>query len=273
MYARTWCVLSHKCLPSVYVHRTQRLSSLVEERRRVQRDSERARNILCTCKRGAHSRNLGMFVERSHNPFASYIKNLWSARLSPYLYPHARSPALSLHPVPTSRDKMTTLLVDSPLYPVMVKQARETMKKTAEVAGIDWEAEVSKLGTVEDLEAAFAEITGEASSEWSPEKHLPAYFRAKFHAYSAGNLCWEAALEQLVAGKAVGVRNFPAFGKDGEDQMRSQHEAAMLRLGAYVPSKGSIVDLGCGTGTSSRRLAALYPQVGGRARILISRYG
>ena len=40
---------------------------------------------------------------------------------------------------------MTTALVNSPLYPVMVKKARETMKNTAEGAGIDWEAEVDKL--------------------------------------------------------------------------------------------------------------------------------
>ena len=40
---------------------------------------------------------------------------------------------------------MTTLLVSSPLYPVMVKKARDTMKKTAEGAGIDWDAEVQKI--------------------------------------------------------------------------------------------------------------------------------
>ena len=46
---------------------------------------------------------------------------------------------------PCGRDKLTTTLVNSPLYPVMVKKARETMKNTAEGAGIDWEAEVDKL--------------------------------------------------------------------------------------------------------------------------------
>ena len=59
----------------------------------------------------------------------------------------------------------------------------------------------------------------------------------------------------------MGVRNFPAYGKGGEQHMRMRHEAATLRMGATVPAGGSIVDLGCGTGTSSRRLAALFPQV------------
>ena len=33
-------------------------------------------------------------------------------------------------------DRVTTLLVNSPLYPVMVRKARATMKQTAESAGI-----------------------------------------------------------------------------------------------------------------------------------------
>ena len=89
-----------------------------------------------------------------------------------------------------------------------------------------------------------------------PADHLPEYFCSKFHAYSEGNLCWEAAFEQMVAGKGVGVRNFPEFGPDGEDHMRWLHENAMCRLGAHVPEGSTIVDMGCGTGVSSRRLAA-----------------
>ena len=168
-----------------------------------------------------------------------------SAFLSPPFLPggqashNARSGRVDLRASSTLAqlgDRMTTLLVSSPLYPVMVKKARDTMKKTAEGAGIDWDAEVQKITDVSDLEETFTEITGgESSSEWDASKHLPAYYLAKFHAYGAGNLCWEAALEQMVAGKGVGVRNFPAYGKDGEDHMRSLHEAAMLRLGAYVP--------------------------------------
>jgi len=49
---------------------------------------------------------------------------------------------------------MTTLLVNSPLYPVMRDKARDTMKKTAEGAGIDWDAEVEKLRYVQLLPRA-----------------------------------------------------------------------------------------------------------------------
>lgn len=136
-------------------------------------------------------------------------------------------------------------------------------KQTSTPISQDWESEVARLRESQSsLEATFARLTGQTSAEWTPQASnvAPDYYRAKFHAYDQGNLCWDAALEQLVAGKGVGVRNFPAFGKEGEDHMRALHEAAIVRLGAYVPPGSTIVDLGCGTGTSSRRLAALFPQ-------------
>ena len=113
---------------------------------------------------------------------------------------------------------------------------------------------------IEDLEKTFTEFTGQASTDWQASEHLPDYFCSKFHAYSEGNLCWDAALEQMVAGKGVGVRNFPEMGPCGEDHMRGLHEDAMVRMGAFVPAGSTIVDMGCGTGTSSRRLAARFPQ-------------
>ena len=112
--------------------------------------------------------------------------------------------------------------------------------------------------TLGDLETTFASITGgQTSTEWDASQHTPDYYRSKFHAYAEGNLNWDAALEQLVAGKGVGVRNFPAYGKDGEEHMRSLHEAAMARMGAYVPAGSTIVDLGCGTGTSCSRVGLM----------------
>jgi hypothetical protein len=57
-----------------------------------------------------------------------------------------------------NRDRLTTTLVNSPLYPIMVKKARETMKGTAEGAGIDWEGEVDKLRSVGSCRRALATI-------------------------------------------------------------------------------------------------------------------
>ena len=61
---------------------------------------------------------------------------------------------------------------------------------------------------------------------------VPAYYRQPFHAYEPGNLCWEAAWEAEVAGRAVGARNYPAFGADGEEAFRGAFDDALVAAGA-----------------------------------------
>ncbi len=70
------------------------------------------------------------------------------------------------------------------------------------------------------------------------------------------------AFEQELASRAVGARNFPAFGEKGEDAFRSAFEQALISQGAICPDNGIIVDLGCGTGAGTRRLADLFPKCG-----------
>eukprot|EP00288_Rhodomonas_lens_P013233 CAMPEP_0177702738 /NCGR_PEP_ID=MMETSP0484_2-20121128/7291_1 /TAXON_ID=354590 /ORGANISM="Rhodomonas lens, Strain RHODO" /LENGTH=355 /DNA_ID=CAMNT_0019214031 /DNA_START=138 /DNA_END=1205 /DNA_ORIENTATION=- len=152
---------------------------------------------------------------------------------------------------------VASFIVESPVYPTMVKKAQQTMKDTAALGGIDWDEEVEKLEKLGGWDEALESVTGVPN--WTPDQ-LPDYFKQKFHAYGEGNLCWQAAKEQLVAGKAVGVRNFPMYGAGGEDHMRGKFESTIQRMGAFVEDGGLIVDLGCGTGTSTRRLAAAYPE-------------
>eukprot|EP00961_Rhodomonas_salina_P016617 224005-Rhodomonas_salina.1 len=101
---------------------------------------------------------------------------------------------------------VASFIVESPVYPTMVKKAQQTMKDTAALGGIDWDEEVEKLEKLGGWDEALESVTGVPN--WTPDQ-LPDYFKQKFHAYGEGNLCWQAAKEQLVAGKAVGVRNFP----------------------------------------------------------------
>lgn len=89
----------------------------------------------------------------------------------------------------------------------------------------------------------------------------PDYYQQAFHAYEEGNLCWKAALEVEIASAAVGARNFPAFGPEGEAAFRNSFQIALEEGGAACPTNGSVIlDLGCGTGISTRRLAQTYPQ-------------
>jgi ubiquinone/menaquinone biosynthesis C-methylase UbiE len=58
----------------------------------------------------------------------------------------------------------------------------------------------------------------------------------------------------------VGARNFPQYGANGEDAFRGAFDSALSEAGAIVPGNGKILDLGCGTGMSTRRLARNFPQ-------------
>ena len=150
---------------------------------------------------------------------------------------------------------MVEAFIATPLYQALVvPQARATMVKTAEANGVPWtEAKewIEGQGDWEMDEAALAA---------AEPVDVPEYYRRPFHAYDAGNLCWEAAWEQEVAGRAVGARNFPAYGSEGEDAFRGAFDDALDAMGAHCPPDATLVDFGCATGVSTRRLAERYPQ-------------
>jgi SAM-dependent methyltransferase len=143
-------------------------------------------------------------------------------------------------------------LFDTPLFrSVVVPQARATMVKTAEANGIPWN---DALAWVRDEAGPWRD------DALGRRPAAPAYYVARFHAYDAGNLCWQAAFEQEIASKAVGARNFPESGEMGEEVFRASFDVALDELGARVPDGGLVIDLGCGTGTSTRRLARRFPR-------------
>ena len=185
------------------------------------------------------------------------------------------APTSTSGPSGLSRWLINTALA-SPLYKaVLVPQAKATMVKTAEKNGVPWTDALAWL---------------EARGPWElpdPEQEgvtVPDYYREPFHAYESGNLCWEAALEGEIASRewpplepgsrticrwasnpvyalpgAVGARNFPEAGADGELAFRGAFDEALTSLGAVVPEGSAMVDLGCSSGISTRRLAANWP--------------
>jgi ubiquinone/menaquinone biosynthesis C-methylase UbiE len=106
----------------------------------------------------------------------------------------------------------------------------------------------------------------------TPGSWTPSYYQKAFHAYETGNLSWEAAYEVEIASCAVGARNFPQFGSRGEEAFRDAFDSALVEAGATVPSNGRIVDLGCGTGMSTRRLAKNFPHAKAIVGIDLSPY-
>mmetsp|Transcript_7827 Transcript_7827/g.15682 ORF Transcript_7827/g.15682 Transcript_7827/m.15682 type:complete len:462 (-) Transcript_7827:120-1505(-) len=166
--------------------------------------------------------------------------------------------------------RLLNLALNSPLWDyVLVPQARASIVKTAEENGIPWVAAKEWLKSQEDApwnnNYAYNGIS------------FPDYYTKSFHAYSEGNLSYDAAIEQELASRAIGARNFPKFGEAGEDVFRGAFDKALIELGACVDSRNNkqdaiIVDFGCGTGTSTRRLAQQYPQANKLIGIDLSPY-
>lgn len=151
--------------------------------------------------------------------------------------------------------ELLNLALKSPLWTyVLVPQARASIVKTAESNGIQWNDAKQWLNK---------QITIQDYSDVS----YPEYYKQSFHAYTDGNLSYDAAVEQELASRAVGARNFPQFGECGEDVFRGAFDKALSELGATIHDSDEsttekvIVDMGCGTGTSTRRLAKQYPEV------------
>lgn len=153
--------------------------------------------------------------------------------------------------------------LESPLWKlILVPKARATMVETAEANEIPWTAAKKWIQSQVPLAEQENDLHINKSSS------IPSYYHKEFHAYETGNLSWEAAFEVEIASAAVGARNFPEYGSKGEDAFRGAFELALVEGGAKVPTKGSedddvtrIIDFGCGTGMSTRRLAKNFPQV------------
>ena len=148
---------------------------------------------------------------------------------------------------------LLNLALESPVWKyLLVPQARKKIVDTAQENGVPWNKCYAWISSQPGpwQEQSILDTTG-----------IPAYYQKSFHAYEEGNLCWNAALEVEIASCAIGARNFPKFGPKGEDAFRGAFANAFQNeLQVHVPDQAVVVDLGCGTGMSTRPLAAQYPQ-------------
>jgi ubiquinone/menaquinone biosynthesis C-methylase UbiE len=149
---------------------------------------------------------------------------------------------------------LSSVLNTSLRYPI-IGIARNTMVKSAENYGVDWYGIANKMEESCDWKKEVESITSENNIITED------YYKVRFHGYDDGNLCMKSAIEQELAGKAVGIRNFPSFGLDGEEEFRKTFDREILLHVSPIllNTQGTVVDLGCGTGTSTRRLAKLFP--------------
>jgi SAM-dependent methyltransferase len=146
--------------------------------------------------------------------------------------------------------------LESPLWKyVLVPQARNTMVTTAEANGIEWRQAKAWI-EAKQLQQYGGKLLPKLHTT---DMEIPSYYQqGTFHAYEQGNLCWDAALEQEIASRAVGARNFPNYGPEGDTAFRQSFWRGMIQAGAKLPEDSTFVvavDMGCGTGLSSRQLA------------------
>lgn len=142
------------------------------------------------------------------------------------------------------------LLAVQPLAAFAKHQARSMMIKRAERIGVPWTETVKTLGQV-NWQPYLEEIQ-------NPQLRYPDYYVTSFHAYTEGNLSWQAAWEVEVAAKAVHAGIWQEAGKEGDRQLRDSYHQLLLKHIPKTPE--AIVDLGCSVGMSTAALAATYPQ-------------
>ena len=141
--------------------------------------------------------------------------------------------------------KVVNLLIQTkPLYALMKRQARQVLIKTAEKNGIPWRQTFAEFES-SDIKALLPAIENAAVT-------YPAYYQVPFHAYDAGNLCWQAAFEAESATYSMALRVWP------DEDLTWQVAQARLRstfhevLGAYRPEPVTrLLDMGCSVGIST----------------------
>jgi len=138
---------------------------------------------------------------------------------------------------------VNVLIQMKPLYGIMKQQARQVLIKTAEKKGIPWQK------TVEELERSNLALSP------TPGISYPDYYQVPFHAYDAGNLCWQAAFEAEPATYAMALRVWPQetlTWQAAQERLRSSFHAV---LGSHCPDVvHHCLDVGCSVGISTRYL-------------------
>ena len=154
--------------------------------------------------------------------------------------------------------KLLDFALQTPIWKyVMVPRARANIAKTAEANNVPW------TSLKQWIKSKVNEETHPNLME-GMQQQIPEYYQAvAFHAYEEGNLCWDAAWDVEIASCAVGARNFPKYGSKGEDAFRDAFAQGLKEAGAKLPTSKhnvKILDMGSGSGMSTRRLAKQYPQ-------------
>jgi SAM-dependent methyltransferase len=150
----------------------------------------------------------------------------------------------SRHPLGWAIDR---LLAIEPLRQLLFWQARRLIIRTAEGRGIAWRQRREQLRA--KAEPLLDPLT-------DPAVVVPAYYRARFHAYDQGNLCWQAACEAEQATDSMALRVWPKETELPADRAQQRLRSAIFA--AIEPSLSGpvrrVLDLGCSVGVGTLAL-------------------
>lgn len=139
------------------------------------------------------------------------------------------------------------------LYALMKRQARQVIIKTAEKNGVPWRQTCIDLDT--------PEMRQHLEALTNPALVYPDYYQVPFHAYSEGNLCWQAAFEATPATYAMALRIWPQEELSWQAAQTRLRQSFLTVLDAHGPAQvNDILDLGCSVGISTLSLHRHYTQ-------------
>jgi ubiquinone/menaquinone biosynthesis C-methylase UbiE len=148
--------------------------------------------------------------------------------------------------------RMVNLLIKTkPIYAVMKQQARQVLIKTAEKNGIPWRDNTQAL-----LNSG---VKNKLQNFTNPAVTYPDYYNVPFHAYDAGNLCWEAACEAQSATYSMALRvwkNESLTADEAQARLRSTFHQALIQQG--ITQAENILDVGCSIGISTQTIHDFY---------------
>ncbi|AKG23800.1 class I SAM-dependent methyltransferase [Calothrix sp. 336/3] len=143
------------------------------------------------------------------------------------------------------------LIQTKPLYKLMSYQARKVIIDTAEKNGVPWRKHYTSL--------AASGIQEKINESTNPSTTYPDYYKVPFHAYSQGNLCWQAALEAPSATFAMALRVWKNEKMTWQTAHRRLRGTFHQVLATYIQEPiQDILDIGTGVGISTLALHRFY---------------
>ncbi|KAH7403942.1 hypothetical protein KP509_15G001900 [Ceratopteris richardii] len=125
--------------------------------------------------------------------------------------------------------------------------------KRGEEIGYPWAPELAQL--------QLHDWSSELEAVQNISLTYPDYYMKPFHAYEAGNLSWDAALEVELAAKSVHANIFDPERKKldpyGDVKLRDFYHENLLSMLKIRPT--TILDIGCATGLSTFGLYEVFP--------------